>query len=181
VRRPLTSSTRQARCCLRSRRTAGTFALSKIRQALDLFLHLPNNQNVFNLTMPEESIAVQRLQSSLQMLHGQMSLARAEIQAKDATIQALQVVAEHRNQFTPEAFVASVEAVTAKHREKEQVKLLGGILCITKYEGPGVNVDLAELARRAKLSEIVDGMRRFFAVNDEPIPDEEESDVKLIK
>ena len=121
-------------------------ALDKIRTALEIYLHLPASP-VSDII--DNEIAIQRLASNILHLKGQLSLARAELQAKDAAIQFQQLTIAHQQHLLSDAImVDSLKDATPKSKDKEE--LLGGTFAITKYEGKGFEIDFAKIFRRLR-------------------------------
>jgi hypothetical protein len=123
-------------------------ALDNIRAALDTYLQLAASPvNVASVLSTE--IEVQRLSANIQHLQGQLTLAHAVLQAKDATIQLQQTtIAQQRQMLTGEIVLESMKDVTPKPKDTEEV--LGGLAEITKYEGKGFNLNLPEAFRRLR-------------------------------
>lgn len=123
-------------------------ALDKIRAALEIYLRLSaspiNDSSALN-----NEIAVQRLIGEIQSLQSRLTLARAEIQFKDKTIEAQQFIID-RQRLSGDVMLESLKNVTPQPPKEDKEELLGGIVEITKYEGKGVNVNFAEVFRRLK-------------------------------
>lgn len=123
-------------------------ALDKIRAALDTYLRLAASP-VNSASVLITEIEVQRLSANIQHLQGQLTLAHAVLQAKDATIQLQQTtIAQQRQMLTGEIVFESMKDVTPKPKDAEEV--LGGLAEITKYEGKGFNLNLPEAFRRLR-------------------------------
>lgn len=119
-------------------------ALGKIRTALEVYLHLPSSP-VSDTQQGE--IAILRLNSELQNFQSKLSLARAEIQMKEAAIQLQQVTIA---QLTGEAVFESLKDVTPKPKDKDKEELLGDIVSLVPLKGKGLEVNLPELFRKLK-------------------------------
>jgi hypothetical protein len=125
-------------------------ALDKIRAALETYLQLPANPMSDALNI-EQEIAVQRLAANIDHLKGQLRLAHAMIQAKDATIQAHQLtIRQQQHLLSGEIIIESMKNVTPKPEERDKEDVLGGIAEITRYQGKGFNVNLPEIYRRLR-------------------------------
>lgn len=121
-------------------------ALDKIQTALDVYLKLYANPVADNIS---ESIEVQRLEANILRLRSDLKLAAAELQAKDTTIQAQNLIIEvQKGLLNGEILASSVKDVTPAPEEKEDV--IPGILALSTYEDKGVRVNLGELLRRLK-------------------------------
>jgi len=123
-------------------------ALDKIRVALNAYLHLPSNPigDAVN-----ESIAVQRLESNILRLRSDLKLAAAELQAKNTTIEAQQLIIEvQKGLLSGEVVINSIKDVTPKPEDKDKEELLGGTVSIIPLKGKGLEINLPELFRRLK-------------------------------
>jgi hypothetical protein len=63
-------------------------------------------------------------------------LANAVLQAKDATIQALQL--------------SNYQLLSEKEKDDNKEDVISGIVSVDKYESSGISVNLAEIFRRLK-------------------------------
>lgn len=121
-------------------------ALDKVRAALNVYLRLPSSPVS---DAGDDEIAVQRLESTVLRLQGDLRLASAELQAKNMTIQAQQLIIQTQKGLLNGEFVFdSIKDVTPSADDKE--KLLGGIVALATYKEKGVEVNLAELYRKLK-------------------------------
>lgn len=120
-------------------------ALDKIRTALDAYCSLPMG----NLSGAEHDPTLQQLASNVYHLKGQLALAHAVLQAKDATIQAQRItLIQQEHLLSGEVIVDSLRRTTPREYASEPV--LDGMAEITKYEGKGFNVNLPEIYRRLR-------------------------------
>jgi hypothetical protein len=119
-------------------------ALDNIRAALDVYLHLPSSPVS---DAGGNDIAVLRLNSELQSLQSKLSLARAELQMKDAAIQLQRVTIA---QLTGEIVFESLKNVTPTPKDKDKEELLGDIVSLVPLKGKGFEVNLPELLRKLK-------------------------------
>lgn len=127
-------------------------ALDKIFAALKDYLSLAASP-VDAASVLRSEIEVQRLAANIQHLQGQLTLAHAVLQAKDATIQLQQTtINQQHRQLSGELLIESMKDVTPKPKDKDTEEVLGGMVEIKKYEGKVVNVNLAEIYRRIKRS-----------------------------
>jgi CheY-like chemotaxis protein len=121
-------------------------ALDKVRAALNVYLRLPGSP-VDHASHDE--IAVQRLESTVLRLQGDLRLASAELQAKSTTIEAQQLIIQtQKGLLNGEIVLNSIKDVTPTSQKKEE--LLGGIVTLATYKEKGVEVNLGELYRRIK-------------------------------
>jgi len=120
-------------------------ALDKIRLALATYLQLPASK----LVSDDQDILAQRLSANIYHLKGQLALAQAMLQTKDATIEAKQLTIDiQKDLLSGEIVFNSMKDVTPKSEDKEE--LLGGIVALATYKDKGVEVNLAELYRKLK-------------------------------
>jgi len=68
----------------------GTEALDKIKDALEIYINAPANPNIDSQITASSDIAVLQWSANVSHLRGQVMLAQAAIQMKDATIETLQ-------------------------------------------------------------------------------------------
>lgn len=119
-------------------------ALNVIYEALSAFLNAPE-EKVNNFDNQSE-IAIYQWKANIHHLQSQLELAKALLQAKDATIETLKL-----SNYQLQTIVSSKNQLTniANHESKSE-KILGGIVSIKQYEGKGFSIDLAEIFRRLK-------------------------------
>lgn len=125
-------------------------ALDKIRTALEAYLRLPTSPTI-GFSGIESDIAIQRLVANIRHLEGQLSLAQAVLQAKDATIKAQQITMDHQHRvLSGEVVIGSLRTITPERKVKDKEELLSGTIAITRYEGKGFEINLPELFRKLK-------------------------------
>jgi hypothetical protein len=115
-------------------------ALDVIYEALDVFLHAPDAEIVDE--MNEQDFAHYQWKLNMYHLKGQLELAKALLQAKDATIEALkianyQVQPPQSNSILPPS-------------EKEDEDILGGAVSITRYKAKGFTINLPRIIRKLR-------------------------------
>jgi CheY-like chemotaxis protein len=121
-------------------------ALDKVRAALGFYLSLPTSP-VSDATHDE--IAVQRLEASVLRLMSDLRLGSAELQAKNATIEAQQLIIQtQKGLLNGEIVFNSMKDVTPRAEDKEE--LLGGIVALSTFKEKGFEVNLGEIYRRLK-------------------------------
>jgi len=121
-------------------------ALDKIRNALDVYLHLPSSPVG---DTENASIAAQRLEANILRLRSDLKLASAELQAKETTIEAQQLIINvQKGMLSGDILVDSMKDVTPKLEEKEH--LIDGVVALSIYKEKGIEVNLGELLRRLK-------------------------------
>jgi hypothetical protein len=114
--------------------------LDKVRQALDIYLRLPDTPSFAAEAGKHPDLAVQQLRANILHLQSQLMLAAASLQAKDATIEALQLSNYQYRQL-----------ISSELNAKSQMEpLIGDTVHLTKVEGKGLSIDLPLLFRRLK-------------------------------
>lgn len=115
-------------------------SLEQIREALEIYLKIPGEQT-FELEISSQTdIAARQFESNVYHLKSQLLLAQSVIQAKDATIEMLQLSNYQYKQH--------LEIHADKELEKEDV--IKGIVAVKKYEGKGFSINLPEILRRLR-------------------------------
>lgn len=118
-------------------------ALENIQELLGIYLKLPNSSvhNAYQVSLTTE-ISVQRLTAQILHLQGQLSLASAIIESKDACIaQQRQVI--QGTAFTPQILMDALE--------EDKEPLLGGLLAVKELEvGGAITINLPQLLRLLK-------------------------------
>ena len=121
-------------------------ALSSIRDALTAYICIPSSPTFASDAALSNDIAVRQLEANVYHLQGQIALNRSILQAKDATIDALQLTNFQQRQML------EVAAYNAKPVKDENESVMDGIVHITKYEGKGYIVDFPKIIRLLKRS-----------------------------
>jgi hypothetical protein len=121
---------------------SGTEALWRIREALEAFLHLPQAPNMGSEVARYPDIAVLQLQANVDHLKSQLTLASAILQAKNATIEALELSNFQYRQLVQagESFARGPDQLPVPAREPspEKESLFGGVLSIKKIQRQGL-------------------------------------------
>ncbi|HEY0020405.1 MAG TPA: hypothetical protein VGC13_29170 [Longimicrobium sp.] len=129
----------------------GAEALDRIREALDIYLRLPDSPEFATQAAAYGDIAVQQLQANIFHLKGQLAVAGAVLQAKNAQIEALQLSNFAYQQLLATHQQASTLSLLPPGTSAADVEpLVPGVIEVTRYEGKGFTVNLPELLRRLK-------------------------------
>ncbi|WP_099469974.1 hypothetical protein [Konateibacter massiliensis] len=109
-------------------------ALENIKEALDVYLQLPMYIDESN-TLNKNDVAVLQLQSNISHLNSQLALAKATMIAQEKTIAALELI--------------STEKIKNAENKNEE-KILNGLLTITEYEKKCIKINIPEILRTLK-------------------------------
>lgn len=115
-------------------------ALSQIRDALNIYLSLPEMPDVELSSKNYNDIGVQQLISNVYHLKSQLILAHSIIQAKDSTIENLSVI----------NYKHKVLLESADKEKSNQEEILNGLITVSEYKGKGFKINLPELFRLIK-------------------------------
>lgn len=113
-------------------------ALSNIRDLLNLYLTFPESNIIENTSITSFDISTQQLMANIFHLKSQLLLANSIIQAKDATIEALNLV-NYQHKIS----------INLQSNQNEE-KTLGGLITLDQFEAKGIKINIAEIFRRLK-------------------------------
>jgi hypothetical protein len=123
-------------------------ALDKIYTALDIYLNLSQSP-ISDAT--DNEIAVQRLESSILRLRSDLKLAAAELQAKNATIEAQQLILNiQKGLLSGEVMINSLKNVTPKPKSEDREEFLNGVATLTVLKKEGIEINLPKIYRWLK-------------------------------
>lgn len=120
--------------------TDGPSALLQVRQALEVYLQLPGMPDFGASANQFPNLAVQQLHGNVLHLQSQLALAKATLQAQDATIEMLRLSSFQYRQLLDRPQKA----------EEKSEPLVGDTVHVTKIEGKGLKVDLPLILQRLK-------------------------------
>ena len=125
-----------------------TVALANIQKALRAYMEAPGYENAdATNTEPDNDIAILRWRSAVQYLQAQISLAKAEVQAKDATIAQLNLALYVSRQV----LLPAGQSAGGPSPYRDEEPIIKGVLGLRKYEFiPGVTLDLPAIFRMIK-------------------------------
>jgi hypothetical protein len=112
-------------------------ALSNIRDLLNFYLSLPDNQNLEILSKDYSDVSIQQLLSNIYHLKSQLFLAHSIIESKNATIESLKF-----SNFQKQTYI--------EENSKNEEKTLDGLITIQEFEYGSVKFNLPEIFRRLK-------------------------------
>ena len=127
---------------------SGPEALERIREALNLYLQMPQSPDFDAEVTRHTDIAVQQYASNVFHLRSQLALAQAILETKNATIEALQAANLQYKQLlssNPQTEGQVTGSNLGSNQGDEDI--LGGAVTITKYTGKGFQVNLPLIFR----------------------------------
>ena len=129
-------------------------ALDNIREALQIYLHLPTHANPITVITPETSIEVQKLSAQLGIFQSQLMLANASIQQQQMLIQQKDWMIQqqqgliHQQRLSAEVLVQSLQQDTEQGDDGEPI--IGDIVKVKQFDWQVIQIDLPTLLRRLK-------------------------------
>jgi hypothetical protein len=127
-------------------------ALENINKLLKLYLQLPSSSiaGSYQPTL-ETSLPVQRLNAQILHLQSQLTLANAERQMLNATIQQKDGLIAQQTQFIQsQQFSTEVLIKSIQENQIEEENLIGKIVRVKDYEAGPFTISLSELLRKIK-------------------------------
>ncbi|AXG72078.1 hypothetical protein KORDIASMS9_04340 [Kordia sp. SMS9] len=118
----------------------GEEALDKIKEALQIYLHLPESPEFESAASEFTDMSVQKLASQVYFYKSQLALASTMLQLKDKQIESLNMTIYQQE--------SSVEVQVIE--EKNEEKILGGLVTITEFKLNGITVNSPEMVRFLK-------------------------------
>ncbi|WP_046180353.1 hypothetical protein [Domibacillus tundrae] len=123
-------------------------ALQQIREALNVYLQLPNNfvsSDLINVHMkPEE----QQLAANIQHLQGQLMLANAIMQTQNETMQNQRVMIEQQRQIIDATILQqSLLKDSTNNDSPDKEEILGGTISLTNLDVKGFQVNIPNIYR----------------------------------
>ncbi|HUB61470.1 MAG TPA: hypothetical protein VL978_12240 [Puia sp.] len=124
-------------------------AMDVIYEALDVFLHAPDAEEMAE-ELTDHDFAHYQWKMTIYHLKAQLELAKALLQAKDATIEALRIANYQVRQPPPPAATLPTTDPVPAAAEKEDEDILGGAVSITKYKAKGFTINLPRIIRKLR-------------------------------
>lgn len=124
-------------------------ALDKIREALMIYPGM-SARPVSNISAPDYEIAAQRPVSEIQSLQSRVTLARAELQLKEATIQQQQVTIDQLRPPGGAPVLESLQQITLPPSVEDREAVIEGLLALKKFEWNFLEIGFPELFRRLR-------------------------------
>lgn len=128
-------------------------ALEDIKSMLDSYLKIPGGSHFGSDSSQTTDMAVLQLRANVAHLEAQMSLAQAVAQAKNATIQAMELSNFRLHQLVHAAQNTSQTALLGEKEpppKKDSEAIIEGVLSVRDSEVKGVVFHLPEIIRRLK-------------------------------
>jgi len=124
----------------------GKEALSKIREALEVYLRLPQAPGFEKTASQPQEVAVAQLRANVLHLQSQIVLAKAVIDAKNAALEAKDAhIALLGERIDLKAYQPQL-----KEPETSKEELVRGVLSVKKYDYKFLEIDFPELLRKLK-------------------------------
>lgn len=131
----------------------GAHALDRIREALEAYLELPAASDLGDMASFGADPRVQQLVANIQHLRGQLYLAGAALQLKNATIAQLSLGrgGGSHTALTGDVVQTSLKAIDVPGRLRDDVEeVIPGLVKLSEFKAKGVSINLAELYRRLR-------------------------------
>lgn len=126
-------------------------ALDQIHEALKIYLQIPVNLANAQAFTTNISINEQQLLAQIQHLNSQLNLSNAIIQSKEQTIQNHNNLIEQQKQVINASILQQcLTTQLIKNEQDDEEKVLGGTISLTKYEGKGFNINIADIYRKVR-------------------------------
>jgi len=124
-------------------------ALTKIREALNVYLQLPinlSNMNFVNMTIgPRE----QQLLANIHHLNGQLMLSNALVQAQREIIENQRITIDQQHRVI-DSSILQQSILKDSNLEEDNEELLAGTVSLTKYKGNGFEINTPGIYRWIK-------------------------------
>lgn len=126
--------------------------MDRIREALEVYLQIPSVPDFEVDPASMDEIAVRQLQANVHHLKGQLAIASATLEAKNATIEALELSNYRYRQLLADADQAKQIDISSvqENPSSGDEPILEGIVEVTEYEGKGFTINLPEILRKLK-------------------------------
>ncbi|AYV67625.1 hypothetical protein C2I06_12520 [Niallia circulans] len=126
-------------------------ALSSIQEALELYLQLPSILNdMAYMNYPSEP-QNQQLMANVQHFKSQIMLLNATIQLQSQTIGQQQIMIDQQKRLLDASILqTSLIAESISQEEEDKEEIFGGAMSLTKLEGKGFEVNIANIYRWLK-------------------------------
>ena len=116
-------------------------SLDQIRQALSVYLQAPSDNTLSTQFANNSDIAIRQWEANIFHLKSQLALATSIIQAKETTIEMLQLSNYQYKQLLE---------THSNSKDKNKEDIVKGIVTVDKFETKGLTINIAEIIRRLK-------------------------------
>lgn len=128
----------------------GREALERVREALDAYLRLPTDPSFAVVAAQEHDLAVRQLEANVFHLQGQLSIARAVLQAKDAQIEALELSNFRLRQISGGEVQTRGQGGVPAGGEEDTEAIIPGVVSVKEVEKGGLVFHAPEILRKLK-------------------------------
>ena len=130
----------------------GREALERVREALDAYLSLPTDPSFAVVAAQETDLAVKQLEFNVHQLKGQLMLAQMYLEAKDRSIEALELSNYRLRQLAGGEVqeIGRGGTAPAASAGEDTEAIIEGIVSVKDVEKGGVVVHTTEIVRRLK-------------------------------
>ena len=125
-------------------------ALEQIRSALDAYLEMPADPRFRLAAQASSDVAVLQLRANVMHLESQLALADAMLQAKNATIEALQLTKFQLERKGTPILPVSTSPSSEVNISKDTEKIIDGVLSVQNTQLKGFVIHWPEIIRRLK-------------------------------
>lgn len=127
----------------------GPEALERIREALDAYLRLPTDPSFAVVAAGEKDLAVRQLEANVFHLQGQLAIAKAVLQAKDAAIEALEL-SNYRLRQIGGGEILSAGSGGGPAAGEDSEAIIPGVVSVKEVEKGGFVLHTPEILRKLK-------------------------------
>lgn len=128
----------------------GPEALERIREALDAYLSLPTDPSFAVVAAQEHDLAIRQLEANVFHLQGQLSIAKAVLQAKDAQIEAMELSNFRLRQISGGEIQDRGQESGLKAGQEDTESIIPGVVSVKQVEKGGLVLHTPELLRKLK-------------------------------
>jgi hypothetical protein len=124
-------------------------ALTKIREALNIYLQLPINSSNLNYVNMSVGPREQQLLANIQHLNGQLMLSNALVQAQQEIIDNQRITMDQQHRII-DSSILQQSLLKDSNSKEDKEKILGGTVSLTKYKGKGYEINTPGIYRWIK-------------------------------
>lgn len=120
-------------------------AIENIKQLLAEYMNAPNRVEFDNELDFNADMAVVQFQANVYHLKSQLAFARTQIEMKEAVIQAKDATIQSLNLINYQ-----LSEKIQSQAPKDEENIIGGVVAVTKFEKAGLKINFPEIIRRLK-------------------------------